>query len=686
MDVQMSTNTAQTLKAALPPIVDAVPNLKRKTADEMAGPCPKCGGDDRFIVWTEKNTFWCRQCEWKGDVIELHCHQKGLDFKGLAEKYLGNNGRKPKAKPDWKTVAEYVYHDHEGKLSRKVIKKVDRNNASKKNFPQMHWDGAAWAWGTKGIRAYPYHLQQLQKSSGTVFIVEGEKDVETLEGCGLVATCNPGGAGKWPGMAKDLNQFFKGRDVVILPDNDDAGRKHAEQVARSLYGVAKSIKVVELPRLPDKGDVSDFAAGYDEVEEAGERITDIVADAPFRTPAKEVMDNGVDIQDAPQLAKTEKPAIKFPHHVIGGAAVLFTDEMTAVMESPIEFFFFAYLTCLGNALSGKIWIDSELNDDPRMYTLLLGESARTRKSTAINKTVGLFESALTDYNVCRGIGSAEGLQEELKEYPNTLLVLDEFKAFVGKTKIQSSVLLPCVATLFHENRYKNRTKKNKLDIQNAHLSMLAASTPETFENTWDGSFSDIGFDNRLFIVPGKSTRKIAIPPRLPDATYQELRNDLGEVITQADKIGTYPIEADAMKLYNDWYQNRETSYLSRRLATYARRLMPLLPANDLRETIEADIIQNAIDIVEWQLQMRRLHNPIDAEGKVAFMEQKITRILERGAINVRALRQRASADRFGLWAFKSALNNLKEHDIVTSYKRETGKPGPNPTMYMLTGN
>ena len=78
-----------------------------------------------------------------------------------------------------------------------------------------------------------------------------------MAGTGLTATCNPMGAGKW---RPDFNQYFEGKQVVILPDNDEPGRKHAESVARHLHGTAKSVKILELPGLPEKGDVSDWLA------------------------------------------------------------------------------------------------------------------------------------------------------------------------------------------------------------------------------------------------------------------------------------------------------------------------------------------------------------------------------------------------------------------------------------------
>jgi putative DNA primase/helicase len=95
----------------------------------------------------------------------------------------------------------------------------------------------------------------------TVFLCEGEKDADNLAALGLIATTALGGAGKWRGV---YTGYFSGKPVVILPDNDQPGREHAEIVARALYGVASSVRVLALPRLPEKGDVSDWlAAGGD---------------------------------------------------------------------------------------------------------------------------------------------------------------------------------------------------------------------------------------------------------------------------------------------------------------------------------------------------------------------------------------------------------------------------------------
>ncbi len=100
----------------------------------------------------------------------------------------------------------------------------------------------------------PYRLPKLLNAE-TVYLPEGEKDVHTLEGWGLVASCNPGGSGG-SHLYAGWTDYFRNRHIVILPDNDGPGRKHAAAVASALMGAAASVRIVELPDLPAKGDVT----------------------------------------------------------------------------------------------------------------------------------------------------------------------------------------------------------------------------------------------------------------------------------------------------------------------------------------------------------------------------------------------------------------------------------------------
>lgn len=149
-----------------------------------------------------------------------------------------------------KIVATYDYLDEEGELLYQVVR------FDPKDFRQRRPDGDGWSWTVKDVRRVPYRLPELDAAPGrALFIVEGEKDADALARLGLLATTNAGGAGKWDAS---FAGHVQDRDVVILPDNDRPGRDHAVDVARKVAGVAKSIRIVELPGLPPKGDVSDW--------------------------------------------------------------------------------------------------------------------------------------------------------------------------------------------------------------------------------------------------------------------------------------------------------------------------------------------------------------------------------------------------------------------------------------------
>ncbi len=108
-----------------------------------------------------------------------------------------------------------------------------------------------------GAQLVPYRLPELLAAGPAtpVYVTEGEKDVDRLRSLGLVAITSPMGAGKW---RPEYNSHLQERVVVILPDKDDAGCNHAQKVAQGLHGIAANVKIVELPDLPAKGDVSDW--------------------------------------------------------------------------------------------------------------------------------------------------------------------------------------------------------------------------------------------------------------------------------------------------------------------------------------------------------------------------------------------------------------------------------------------
>ena len=330
------------------------------------------------------------------------------------------------------------------------------------------------------------------------------------------------------------------------------------------------------------------------------------------------------------------------------------------LESPPQFFYMAFLTCLGLILSDRITLKSEIRPEPRLYTVLLGESALTRKSTAIDLTVDFFREHVTDWAECRGVGSAEGLEDRLKANKNLLLVIDELKAFVGKCKIEGRVLLPCVTTLFESNRYEAHTRSHKISLNDIHLGLLGAATTETYETMWNSAFIDIGLLNRLFLVPGNAERRFSLPRIIPSEMKEYFSKAIKTVLQFANMKQEYTLTTRAEELYEMWYISLENSVHIRRLDTYATRFMPLLAVCEFKEEIDADLTERVTTLMNWQLEMRRELDPVDADNAVARMEEKIRRILTSGDKTDRDLRRATHADRAGLWVFSAAKRNLRQ--------------------------
>jgi hypothetical protein len=231
------------------------------------GPCPICGGFDSQPRGKEQRCHGflsddgkyahCTRGEHAGGLLinansATYAHRLDGDC-NCGVRHGSDGGMKSTMASSKRTIAAtYDYRDANGKFLFQVVRWVP------KGFQQRRPDGRGdWIWNRGGIDPVPYRLPELlaAEPAEVVFLPEGEADVENLGRLGLLATTNPGGAGKW---RQEYSEYLRGRSVAILPDNDKPGHDHAEMIAKSLVGVASSVKVVKLPDLPEKGDVSDW--------------------------------------------------------------------------------------------------------------------------------------------------------------------------------------------------------------------------------------------------------------------------------------------------------------------------------------------------------------------------------------------------------------------------------------------
>ena len=221
----------------------------------------------------------------------------------------------PRSTQPAKPSGGYVYRDETGAPIFRVIRKAGAD----KGFYQQHLDAEGqWTKGLNGTNPVPYRLPELiaAPADTTVYICEGEKDADNLAALGMIATTNPGGAGKWrDGFAR----YLTGHECVILQDNDDAGRAHAADVTRKLIAAGVDCVTLALPGLPDKGDVSDWLAAGGTVSKLVELAGDV-----WNAPLPTVPTIGLGTITADTLAAMTFPALRYavPGLIPEGLALL----------------------------------------------------------------------------------------------------------------------------------------------------------------------------------------------------------------------------------------------------------------------------------------------------------------------------------------------------------------------------
>ncbi len=178
-------------------------------------------------------------------------------------------------KQNFRHISTYQFHDAD---QTPVYQKRRYEQNGTKRFLYRHLNADdQWMQGRGTHQEYPYHLSDmLGDLVSPVILCEGEKDADTAKSLGLLATS----VSNW----KDCAHYFRGRDVIIVPDQDEAGRKKSLAAHKALSGLARTIKILQLPDLPDKGDLTDWVV----LGGTREDFDTLVTEAPTSAPVSNI--------------------------------------------------------------------------------------------------------------------------------------------------------------------------------------------------------------------------------------------------------------------------------------------------------------------------------------------------------------------------------------------------------------
>ncbi len=296
-------------------VLQRLEGVKREKAGQWVARCPAHDDSTPSLAVTRgedgKVVLFCQaKC-----TVDAVCRALGIEQKDLFPK--SGDAAKPVI------ATTYPYHDERGLELYEVVRLVP------KSFRQRRRHLGEWLWalgpktaeelrklgyqtseGVGAVRRVLYRLPELVdpgSKARTVFIAEGEKDVDNLRTLGFVATCCAGGGNGWPHVAAHAAEVLAGRHVVILPDNDKPGREYAAAAAAAVRATAKSVLVLELPGLGEKGDVSDWIRDRGPAQDGStaKALQQLVTEARERGPAMPEL-LGIDIGTVEQRLAGER--------------------------------------------------------------------------------------------------------------------------------------------------------------------------------------------------------------------------------------------------------------------------------------------------------------------------------------------------------------------------------------------
>lgn len=308
----------------------------------------------------------------QGEAARLIADELGLDTsvpRKLERKKLPKCPVNPKD-PNENLAAHYCYQDVDGRELYYVLRY--EKPGYQKDIRQGRYINKRMTFGLGGMKTTIYKLPEVL-ASPLVVVVEGENKVEALQDLGICATCNTGGAvnGNW----KDkYSEYLRDKAVFILPDNDKIGHEHAERVAASVAPVAASVKVVELPGLPDKGDILDWleVPGNDV-----ERLRALMNDAPhWKLDKGSASDKSVAIslEDFVQMELRPREYVVYPVLPEQGTAMVFAYRGVGKTHFALAF---AYAAASGSPLFGGQGGPKWFAPKTRRVLFVDGEMAQT---------------------------------------------------------------------------------------------------------------------------------------------------------------------------------------------------------------------------------------------------------------------------------------------------------------------
>lgn len=422
--------------------------------------------------------------------------------------------------------ATYNYTDEHGELLYQAVRYEPKDFRQRAPNP----DGT-WRWFIKGVQRVLYRLPEVLAAVAegrTVYICEGEKDVEAARALGLVATCNAMGADNGTGnkWLPEFGEVFRAASVVVVPDQDEPGERHAEWVIHTLKGVAKTVKVSCPASGKDLADWIEAGATVADIEAAAVDAFDTVTGDDISLAVEKKPSLFVDVGD---LIDNLKPIDWLVEDYVE------KDSLSLIFSPPSSGKSFILVDIACCVATGTPWHGRPVQQGPVFYIAGEGHNGMARRFAAWQKHhgvplkgAGIYKSqrAVSIYseNAARDLFETVREMSELHGVLPALIVIDTVARNFGEgdenstedmgkfiTHLDTYIRLPfgCNVFLAHHSGHNMERARGS--------SALKAALDSEYQVAKDGPV--------LQLIPTKM-KDAELPPEL---TFRLTMVDLGEI-------------------------------------------------------------------------------------------------------------------------------------------------------------
>ena len=465
---------------------------------------------------------------------------------GCAAKVAEGAAHTAPPKPTYECA--YDYTDESGELLFQVLRYANPKTFKQRRPGAKHGE---WDWKLGDVRRVLYRLPQLLAATQKrtpVFLVEGEKDADNLAGLGFTATTNPGGASNWRG---EYTEVFRGASVIVIPDHDDAGRKHVDKIIALLHGIAQRIRVFDLkmvwPECPDKGDISDWiVAGGNK-----QKLIELVKALPD-------WQAGNESEETPPKDDRWPTIDEAAFHGLAGHFVRTFDPHT---EADLVGILIQFLVAFGSVVGNSPYYLVEADKHHcNLFAVLVGNSSKGRKGTGGGRVRSITQAADAIWfseRTASGLSTGEGLIEHVrdevikwnaKEQKNEIIdpgVKDkrlmvtelEFAGTLAVMERPGNTLSPVVRNAWDGLRLQTITRASPLKATGAHVSIVAHITQDEIRARLTRTDMANGFANRFLFCLTRRSKLLPHGGHADQQAMAELGEKLKEAVAFARAVG-----------------------------------------------------------------------------------------------------------------------------------------------------